>query len=258
MGPPCSASRAVSNDRTDSATDALKSAIPSVTAAPALAVQSIRDTWIVRQMSKRISEFTQTSALRCVRTPPDSHTNAHMAHRLFIGTYNVAETIAAEPLDAWLVDAAKADIVVIGLQEVDMRPQTLISGRVSAERETAWTKATADGLGANGGTNLVKLASHSLGTVAIFVYVRDNLLESCTASTATVGTGPGGMASKGAAAVRLRCVGRSDSQMDTIRRAYRCHDSVFTFVNAHLSAFERQVERRNQDLDVRRRLYPYI
>lgn len=140
----------------ESAAESLRSNLPTESTASALAVPTIRDDWVVRQIANRVRDFTTTSQLRHVELSPAVSARL-TSGRLFVATYNIAETSPSEALADWLADAKDADLVVIGLQEVDMRPQALLSGRPNVEKEMAWSRAISSALRQAGASTSIRV-----------------------------------------------------------------------------------------------------
>ncbi|GJE93071.1 DNase I-like protein [Phanerochaete sordida] len=141
------------------------------------------------------------------------------------------------------------DLIVLGFQELDLSASALLYS-TETTREDAWLAAAMAGLGEKA-VEYEKLASKQLVGMLLLVLAKRTLKDCFTAvQTASVGAGLMGlMGNKGAVGVRLAFAPRATGAARTPRPA------TLTFVNAHLAAFDEQVERRNADFhDIARRL----
>ncbi|CAG9464097.1 unnamed protein product [Pedinophyceae sp. YPF-701] len=162
--------------------------------------------------------------------------------RIAVGTWNVAEQ-KPEPSDLikWLEGAARAEVVAVALQEVDMSYTGVVSAtaaEVMGRGATSggavgrnWTLALAAALEAAGGRWEV-VAGRCLGGVLLAVFCRDGLapvvgeVETAAVSTGVMGLG----ANKGAVGIRFTVLRRT-----------------FVVVGSHLSAHTEMVTRRDEE-----------
>lgn len=126
-------------------------------------------------MAARLEEFSQISQIK-----------------IWIGSYNVGDSIATEPLDGWLVDARNADLVICGFQEVDMRAQNLLSGRISVTREGAWAAAITKALAELPGESFQKVCLAIVRILALIVVSAGFSVSRVSSCTCLCPTQPGG------------------------------------------------------------------
>ncbi|KAG1888407.1 DNase I-like protein [Suillus subluteus] len=139
------------------------------------------------------------------------------------------------------------DLLVLGFQELDLSTEALLYA-TSTVKEDAWVAAILAGLGERG-ILYEKLASKQLVGMLIIAIAKKSRL-SCFGDIrfSTAGAGIMGiMGNKGATAIRM--------SYTPLAQEISPSSTVFTFVNAHLAAFDEMVERRNFDFhDLSRRL----
>ncbi|KAF8065021.1 DNase I-like protein [Lyophyllum atratum] len=140
------------------------------------------------------------------------------------------------------------DVFVLGFQELDLSTEALLYGTGTA-REDTWCVAVFAALGEKG-TLYTKLASKQLVGMLIVVLVKKTLVSCFTdVRTSAAGAGIMGlMGNKGGIAVRITFTPPSHGVTST-------GPTTFTFVNAHLAAFDEMLEKRNADFqDLSKRL----
>ncbi|OAX42254.1 DNase I-like protein [Rhizopogon vinicolor AM-OR11-026] len=142
------------------------------------------------------------------------------------------------------------DLLVLGFQEIDLSTEALLYA-TSTVREDAWVAAIFAGLGEKG-ILYEKLASKQLVGMLVIAIVKKSRL-SCFGDITLSATGAGIMGlmgNKGATAIRMSYTPSAPEISPS--------PIVFTFVNAHLAAFDEMVERRNFDFhELSRRLVFY-
>ncbi|CAH2065593.1 unnamed protein product [Thlaspi arvense] len=161
--------------------------------------------------------------------------------RILASTWNVGEGRAStDSLVSWLGCAATGvDIVVVGLQEVEMGAGVLA---MSAAKETVGLEGSPlgqwwmDMIGKtlDEGSSFVRVGSRQLAGLLICVWVRHDLkpyVGDVDAAAVPCGFGRA-IGNKGAVGVRLRM-----------------YDRVLCFVNCHFAAHLEAVTRRNADFD---------
>ncbi|KAL0382597.1 UNVERIFIED_CONTAM: Type II inositol polyphosphate 5-phosphatase 15 [Sesamum calycinum] len=161
--------------------------------------------------------------------------------KILAGTWNVAQGRAApDSLVSWLGSAAAdVDIIVVGLQEVEMGAGFLA---VSAAKETMGLEGSSAGqwwldmIGRtlDEGSTFSRVGSRQLAGLLISVWVRNNIRGHVgDVDVAAVPCGLGrAIGNKGAVGLRMRVYGR-----------------VMCFVNCHFAAHLEAVNRRNADFD---------
>lgn len=140
------------------------------------------------------------------------------------------------------------DLFVLGFQELDLSTEALLYSTKTAKEE-AWCTAIFAALGEKAEL-YEKLASKQLVGMLLVIIVRKSLrkyfggIQTCAAGAGIMGV----MGNKGGVAIRLQFAPPSDELIEY-------HPTVFTFVNAHLAAFDEMFEKRNADYhDLCRRL----
>ncbi|XP_042013607.1 type II inositol polyphosphate 5-phosphatase 15-like isoform X1 [Salvia splendens] len=161
--------------------------------------------------------------------------------KIMAGTWNVAQGRAApDSLISWIgSSAADVDIVVVGLQEVEMGAGFLA---MSAARETMGLEGSSAGqwwldmIGKmlDEGSTFSRVGSRQLAGLLISMWVRNNIQGHVgDVDVAAVPCGLGrAIGNKGAVGLRMRVYGR-----------------VMCFVNCHFAAHLEAVNRRNADFD---------
>ncbi|KAI3470388.1 hypothetical protein Pfo_027051 [Paulownia fortunei] len=161
--------------------------------------------------------------------------------KILAGTWNVGQGRAApDSLISWLgSSAADIDIIVVGLQEVEMGAGFLA---VSAAKETMGLEGSSAGqwwldmIGKtlDEGFTFSRVGSRQLAGLLISVWVRNNIRGHVgDVDVAAVPCGLGrAIGNKGAVGLRMRVYGR-----------------VMCFVNCHFAAHLEAVNRRNADFD---------
>ncbi|KAF8655019.1 hypothetical protein AX16_003289 [Volvariella volvacea WC 439] len=152
-------------------------------------------------------------------------------------------TNADSTSDTSLDDDGDPDIFVFGFQELDLSTEALLI-TTSTFREDAWTTAIFAALGEKA-IKYEKLASKQLVGMLITIIVRKSMksnfkeVKSTSAGAGILGL----MGNKGGAAIRLEYSPPPTQGLD-LKSPLR---TIFTFVNAHLAAFDEMYERRNAD-----------
>ncbi|KAF8152980.1 DNase I-like protein [Crassisporium funariophilum] len=157
-------------------------------------------------------------------------------------------------------DPGDPDMLVLGFQELDLSTEALLYS-TSTAREDAWCLAIFAALGEKA-VKYEKLASKQLVGMLILIIVKKSLKNSFgEVKTSVAGAGIlGVMGNKGGTAVRLSFTppshpnspGEKSPNRDSIHAS---GPTSFTFVNAHLAAFDEMVEKRNSDFqDLSKRL----
>ncbi|XP_030540697.1 type II inositol polyphosphate 5-phosphatase 15-like isoform X2 [Rhodamnia argentea] len=161
--------------------------------------------------------------------------------KILAGTWNVGQERASrDSLISWLGSAASdANIVVVGLQEVEMGAGFLA---VSAAKETVGLEGSAVGqwwldmIGKtlNEGSTFERMGSRQLAGLLIAMWVRNTLKPHAgDVDAAAVPCGFGRtIGNKGAVGLRMRV-----------------YDRIMCFVNCHFAAHAEAVARRNDDFD---------
>lgn len=154
--------------------------------------------------------------------------------RIWVGTWNVNGQEVGEDLSPWLavgVGQEAPDVIFVGLQEMDRRPEAYVVA--VSTKEATWNSFLLDAIHrAHPDQGYSLVVSRSLvGTYAV-MFAKQELAEQIGAvSTVTAGCGLMGlMGNKGAVGIRAK-----------IQSNYVC------FVSAHLAPHVENVERRNQD-----------
>ncbi|TFK75551.1 DNase I-like protein [Pluteus cervinus] len=142
------------------------------------------------------------------------------------------------------------DIFVFGFQELDLSTEALLYS-TSTFREDTWTTAILAALGEKA-TLYEKLASKQLVGMLLVIFTKKEIVgcfSDIQVSSAAAGI-MGFLGNKGGTAIRL-----AFTPPDTKDSTRALVPTVFTFVNAHLAAFDEMYEKRNADFqDVSRRL----
>lgn len=156
----------------------------------------------------------------------------HEPYKIYCGTWNVNLNAPGEELSLreWLATTEDApDIYAIGLQEIDMSPETIFRGETRPDYN--WIAKIMDGLhpaDAYEELMTVRLVGMML-TIAIKKSLRSSISKCCSAS---VGTGTLKFGNKGGVGV-----------------SFHINETVMCFVNSHLAAHVQEFERRNEDHD---------
>ena len=183
------------------------------------AMRAIKEEWVATQLKSREKDFTDYQDLR-----------------FFVGTWNVNGKLATESLQPWFSsfmedqDPLKLpDLLVLGFQEIDLSAEAFLLN--DSPREEYWSNAIKQNLGWSS-EYFEKLQSKQLVGILMIVFVKKDLLRHVAGvSSDSAGCGiMGMMGNKGGVAVR-----------------FRIFDSWVCFINSHLAADSKEVERRNQD-----------
>lgn len=152
---------------------------------------------------------------------------------IFVGSYNASGKVIDDDLTKWLLpieEKFKADIVVIGLQEVvEMSARSILNADES--KGGMWEETIRTYLGFYGDSYLLLRIEH-MTSLTLLVFAKKGMIDLVKNVEGTYKrTGFGGIAAnKGAAACSLK-VG----------------ESSFCFVNCHLAAGESNVDDRKND-----------
>lgn len=167
---------------------------------------------------------------------------------IIIGSYNVNNSFPAGDLSEWLPaeKVARADIVVIGLQEMDLGTDSFMGTSTQSipyeeSKEYQWLSALSSTLGDNFECVVLK----RLVGMCIFLFTKKDLREeikqlaSCSMATGLMGV----LGNKGAVALR-----------------FRLFNQKYIFVCSHLAAHVQNYARRNYEFSdiVRRLSFPFI
>eukprot|EP01065_Artemidia_motanka_P013662 TRINITY_DN1763_c3_g2_i1.p1 TRINITY_DN1763_c3_g2~~TRINITY_DN1763_c3_g2_i1.p1 ORF type:complete len:971 (+),score=315.73 TRINITY_DN1763_c3_g2_i1:28-2913(+) len=153
-----------------------------------------------------------------------------------VATFNVGEKIPrsdeedddAPRYEQWLTaeQGEKADVVAVGLQEVDMSAGSVLFERTRAKAEVWEDTLTA----LLKGWNFVRVASKNVGSLMMLVFVKEEHAHRvANKRVKVVRVGRAGCSNKGAIALRITVYGRR-----------------FLFINTHLDAHTDAVHRRNK------------
>ncbi|KAF8961879.1 DNase I-like protein [Flammula alnicola] len=151
-------------------------------------------------------------------------------------------------------DPDDPDMLVLGFQELDLSTEALIYS-TGTVREDAWCLAVIASLGEKA-VKYEKLVSKQLVGMLLVIFVKKALKDYFgEIKTSAAGAGIlGVMGNKGGIAVRLSFTPpvSTAAEKSSIRSPGA---TTFTFVNAHLAAFDEMVDKRNSDFqDLSRRL----
>ena len=157
---------------------------------------------------------------------------------LLLGTYNVNDTPPSGDLSEWLSEekCSRADIVVIGLQEMDLSTDSfIISTAYEESKESQWLYAFLQTLKAFRCVQIKRLVG-----MCIFLFARAELMQSvkplggCSVASGLMGV----VGNKGAVAVR-----------------FRLHNHKYIIICSHLAAHAQNYARRNYDYaDITKRI----
>ncbi|SZF01773.1 unnamed protein product [Blumeria hordei] len=131
-----------------------------------------------------------------------------------------------------LVSPELPDLLVLSLQELAPLPHSFIGGSFLTPYLTRFYDAVhlaAERFPGSNAETFTPVASHNLGSTSIIIFAKDpsTIVD---IESAEVGVGFWGLGNKGAAGLRLRY-----------------HDTMFTFIAAHLTAMEWNLQKRNED-----------
>ena len=122
--------------------------------------KAIKNGWIAKELRTRESEYTSFFDVK-----------------IHVGTWNVNGRPPNESLDPWIhaVDISNMDVLVLGLQEVDLSTEAFIRGGDST-KEDEWC-FTIDGCLARHKNTFKKAISKQLVGMLILVYVHEKHLD---------------------------------------------------------------------------------
>ncbi|KAH9903242.1 DNase I-like protein [Cubamyces lactineus] len=183
-----------------------------------------------------------------------THTAAETVTSATVSVDTVSEDTVVS--DAGLTDVSEGpddpDMLVLGFQELDLSAEALLYSTKTV-REDAWCMAVFAGLGEKAAL-YEKLVSKQLVGM-LLVIITKKRLRTCFSEirTCSVGAGIMGMlGNKGATAIRLLF---TPTPSGPSAADYEGRPVSFTFVNAHLAAFDEMFEKRNADFhDLSKRL----
>ncbi|KDR77003.1 hypothetical protein GALMADRAFT_246188 [Galerina marginata CBS 339.88] len=151
-------------------------------------------------------------------------------------------------------DPDDPDMLVLGFQELDLSTEALIYS-TSTVREDAWSLSIFAALGEKA-VKYEKLASKQLVGMLIVILVKKSLKD-CFGDIKISAAGAGllgVMGNKGGTAIRLSFTPPA-STGDEKASVHSLGKTTFTFVNAHLAAFDEMADKRNSDFqDLSKRL----
>lgn len=156
----------------------------------------------------------------------------HEPYKIYCGTWNVNVNSPSEELSLreWLATTDDApDIYAIGLQEIDMSPETIFRGETRPDYN--WVAKIMEGLHpADIYEELITVRYVGMMlTVAVKKSLRGSITKCCTS---IVGTGTLKFGNKGGVGV-----------------SFQINETFMCFVNSHLAAHVQEFERRNEDHD---------
>ena len=167
----------------------------------------------------------------------------YRSHTIWVGTWNVNGRDVGGSLVPWMQLAPyfeAPDIVFIGLQEIDRRPEAYMYS-VSI-KETTWSTYLLENIQTAYDSAYKLVASRTLVGIYAALFIKTSLVEEdavggCSSTVAPCGL-MGVVGNKGAVAIRIKL-----------------HDEYLCFVSSHLAPHTSNVARRNQDyVDLCRRL----
>lgn len=172
----------------------------------------IRQEWIARQLRARENQFTTKSSAN-----------------VFVCTWNVNEK-KNDDLEKWLQPEIGADIIAIGLQEIDMTAGALVS--VETQNGKYWEDVITACLSKSPNSRYIRLMSKQLVGILLCVFVKEEhirFVKNVQCKYQAVGI-MGIMGNKGGVAVRMDF-----------------YETTMCYVTAHLAAHMGHVARRNQN-----------
>ncbi|WVQ76507.1 hypothetical protein IAR50_006177 [Cryptococcus sp. DSM 104548] len=182
-------------------------------------------------------EFNRPAYLRSHVLSQSSSYTSPIPIQIRCATYNVNNKIPPKGTTelAGLVGEGEEDLIVVGLQEADLRVGAMFVGQGNS-RADSWEEALLSGLGARNGEFEKLVMTQYVGVVTI-ILVRKSLRPYISRiETAERGIGLLGFGgNKAGVAVRMKV-----------------YDTVFCFVNSHLAAFSTALDRRRLDFSTLR------
>lgn len=150
--------------------------------------------------------------------------------KIFLATFNVGNARPPDDLSVWLAHAGKADIVAVGAQECSYSNEEENEGEATiSDSRQHWQSLITRHFPEHEFTCVAKECAWDR---CLSVFVRNELaiaVSTVRSDTANVGLGGVG-GNKGAIGVR-----------------FSVFDTEFVFVNSHLAAHQKEVNRRNND-----------
>lgn len=149
-------------------------------------------------------------------------------------TWNVNQGVfSREEIDRWTSGVKYGpDIIICGLQELEMSFDAIVTGKKYSEKSVLWEKLLLSSI--NRGTQkYLELGYYQLCGVVLYVFHKQTLsqyIKEVGFQDCRVGAMSGTLANKGGVAYRMKI-----------------YDTTLCFVVSHLAAHQQFVERRNQD-----------
>lgn len=156
----------------------------------------------------------------------------HEPYKIYCATWNVNLNAPSNELSLreWLATTEDApDIYAVGLQEIDMSPETIFRGETRPDYN--WIAKIMEGL--HPGDVYEELTTVRLVGMMLTIAIKKSLRGSISkCSTSMVGTGTLKFGNKGAVGV-----------------SFQINETFICFLNSHLAAHVQEFERRNEDHD---------
>ncbi|EMS15452.1 inositol polyphosphate 5-phosphatase, putative [Entamoeba histolytica HM-3:IMSS] len=155
--------------------------------------------------------------------------------KIQICTWNINQGLYdQEIVDKWTsLLSEKPDIVALGVQELDMSVDAIITGKKYSERAEQWKDVICKSVNRNGGNEYDESGWYQLCGIVLFVFVHKHIksqIKMFGLSECRTGAMSGKLANKGGVAIGMKI-----------------YDSTICFVNSHLAAHQEFCERRNKD-----------
>ena len=156
-------------------------------------------------------------------------------YKIMICTWNINQGIySPEIISKWTsLICHDPDIVVCGVQELDMRVNAIITGKKYSEKAEKWQSLIISSLNSNSKDTYVDCGLYQLCGVVLFAFVKESMskqVEEFGLAECRTGAMGGKLANKGGVAIGMKLF-----------------DSRICFVNSHLAAHQVFMERRNKD-----------
>ncbi|KAL7721052.1 Inositol polyphosphate 5-phosphatase [Entamoeba marina] len=149
-------------------------------------------------------------------------------------TWNINQGIYdQESVNQWTQFVSEdPDIIVVGVQELDMSIDAIITTKKYSEKAMQWLNIIRTSINRNGG-EYVESGWYQLCGIVSFLFIKPNLKENISMygiGVCKVGALSGKLANKGGVALGVKIL-----------------DTTICFVNSHLAAHQEFLERRNKD-----------
>ena len=156
----------------------------------------------------------------------------HEPYKIYCGTWNVNLNPPGEDLSLreWLATTEDApDIYAIGLQEIDMSPETILRGETRPDYN--WIAKIMEGV--HPADTYEELATVRFVGMMLTIVIKKSLRSSISkCCKSMVGTGTLRLGNKGGVGV-----------------SFQINETFMCFINSHLAAHVQEFERRNEDHD---------